>query len=499
MSHHNNYDEYYDEREPKKKARLSGYKVFTVVTFIVLAVYLAGYIISFATRPSVRVESVEMGSISVPATISGLIIREETVVTSTREGTPQYYYTDNQRVAKGKVVCSVEDSAKVEKIEEEIETIDRSIIDIQKNRTDISVFSDDIKNIEKDIESVFDDYSYKFLSGDISGVYAMKERVQNHMDTRTNIWIAESSQSLSELQSQRLNYETQLGENKSYITNSVSGIVSYRTDGFESEFTPENMMSITKENFKMSYDAQYIRHSKDVAQGDPLFKIVSSNIWYIAAFIDERECAGWSIGDEKELFATVNEEERSIIAEVLSITPGDGECYVIFKTDKDILDFISERMLSFKINEDKYEGFKIPNEAIVEKSFLKIPVECIIESVGETGVIKRDNGEDAFVNISVTNYDEQYAYVYQSLDGIKLGDSVLKGTGMEAELFTISELVVYKGVYVANSSMAQFKMIEVIGQNADYTIVDSESSYGLRIYDKIVADAAYVEESQALY
>ena len=41
--------------------------------------------------------------------------------------------------------------------------------------------------------------------------------------------------------------------------------------------------------------------------------------------------------------------------------------------------------------------------------------------------------------------------------------------------------------------------IDIIGQNADYTIVDSESGYGLRIYDKIVADASAVEESQALY
>lgn len=497
MDRQKDYDENYDK--PGRRRRFDGYKLFTIVTFIVIAVYLSGYLISFARRPSVRVESVEMGSISVPAAIDGLIIREESVVTSTREGTPVYYFTDNQRVAKGKVICSVEDSAKVEKIETEIENIDRSIIDIQKNRTDISVFSDDIKNIEDEIESVFDEHCYKFLSGDVSGVYAMKERVKSQMNTRTNIWVAENSQSLAELQSQRLNYETQLGENKAYITNDKSGIISYRIDGFESVFTPETMADITKENFKMSYDSEYIRRSEDVGEGDTLLKIVSSNIWYIAAYIDEKECAGWSVGDSKELYTTVNDEQKSIAAEIYSIKPLDGESFIIFETDKDILDFIGERSISFKISEDKYEGFKIPNEAIVEKSFLKLPISCIIESVGETGVIKRDNEVDKFVNVGVTSYDEQYAYVLQSVDGLKLGDTVLNGTGMEAETFTISELVVYKGVYVANSSMAQFKIIDVIGQNAEYTIVDNESSYGLRIYDKIVADASTVEEDQTLY
>ncbi len=498
MSHHND-DKYYDEEETTGKRKIEGYKIFTILTFVVIGIYLAGYLFNFVTRPSIRVESVEMGAINVPATIEGIIIREEKVVTSTREGTPVYYFTDNQRVAKNKVICAVEDSAKVEKIETEIDNIDRNIIDIQKNRTDISVFSDDIKNIEKEIESAFDGAAYKFLSGDISGVYAMKDRVKTQIDSRTNIWIAENSQSLSELQSQRLNYETQLGENKSLIRNDASGIISYRTDGFESTFTPENMGEITKENFKMNYETSYIRRSEDVNEGDPLFKVVSSNIWYIAAYIDEAECAGWQVGDEKEFYTSIDDEEMELSVEIHSMLAGDRESLVIFKTDKNILDFIGERKLSFKINEDKYEGFKIPNEAIIERSFLKIPVECVIESVGETGVIKKDNETDTFVNVSVARYDEEFAYVLQSMDGIKLGDVLIEGTGLGAGTFTVSELVVHKGVYVANSSMAQFKIIDVIGQNADYTIVDSESGYGLRIYDKIVADASTVEESQQLY
>lgn len=504
MSRHNDI-EYYGQQtqeqpqKPKHRRRKNGYRVFTVITFVVLTVYLLGYLINFALRPSVRVESVEMGAISAPSAINGLIIREETVVTSGRAGTPVYYYTENQRVAKGKVVCSVQDSAKVDMIETEIDKIDRDIIDIQKNRTDISAFSDDIKNIEKDIETVYDNYSYRFISGDISGVYDMKDRIKTQMNNRTGIWVAENSQSLSTLQSQRLNYENQLGENKSNVQSTESGIISYRIDGFEDVFTPETMADINKENFKMTYDSKYISKAEVIAAGDPLFKIVSSNIWYIAAYVPENECAGWAKGDSKELFTTVDEEEKSISVSVYSITHGDSESFVVFKTDKDILAFISERYISFKINEDMYEGFKIPNEAIVEKSFLKVPAECIIESEGETGVLKRNDGSDTFVNVNVANYDEQYAYVLQTVDGVKIGDIVLKGDGDSAEPFTVSDLVVYKGVYVANSSMARFKIIDVIGQNADYTIVDSSSGYGLRIYDKIVSDASQIEESQTLY
>ena len=47
--------------------------------------------------------------------------------------------------------------------------------------------------------------------------------------------------------------------------------------------------------------------------------------------------------------------------------------------------------------------------------------------------------------------------------------------------------------------MASYAVVNVIGQNSEYSIVKpSSSSYGLKVYDKIVSDAKSVTDDEAL-
>lgn len=90
-------------------------------------------------------------------------------------------------------------------------------------------------------------------------------------------------------------------------------------------------------------------------------------------------------------------------------------------------------------------------------------------------------------------------YVLQDYKTLKLGDVLVMGSGENAKDFTISEVENYKCVYVANSSMASYAVVNVIGQNSEYSIVKpSSSSYGLKVYDKIVSDAKSVTDDEAL-
>ena len=47
--------------------------------------------------------------------------------------------------------------------------------------------------------------------------------------------------------------------------------------------------------------------------------------------------------------------------------------------------------------------------------------------------------------------------------------------------------------------MADYAVIEIVGQNSEYSIVKpSSTSHGLKVYDKIVSDAKSVENDEAL-
>ena len=87
----------------------------------------------------------------------------------------------------------------------------------------------------------------------------------------------------------------------------------------------------------------------------------------------------------------------------------------------------------------------------------------------------------------------------QDFETLRIGDTILKGTGENAEKYTISEVETDKGVYVVNSSVADFKIIEVIASNSEYSIVKAGSTYGLKVYDNIVSDAKNIQESDSIY
>ena len=63
----------------------------------------------------------------------------------------------------------------------------------------------------------------------------------------------------------------------------------------------------------------------------------------------------------------------------------------------------------------------------------------------------------------------------------------------------LSELLPHAGVYVANSSIAKFVVIDVVEQNQEYAIVQAGSTTGLQPYDTIVSDAKNIKEGDSVF
>jgi hypothetical protein len=55
------------------------------------------------------------------------------------------------------------------------------------------------------------------------------------------------------------------------------------------------------------------------------------------------------------------------------------------------------------------------------------------------------------------------------------------------------------GVYNMNKGYADFKQITVLAQNDEYSIVSSNTQYGLTVYDRIVLDAESVNTDDFIY
>ena len=67
------------------------------------------------------------------------------------------------------------------------------------------------------------------------------------------------------------------------------------------------------------------------------------------------------------------------------------------------------------------------------------------------------------------------------------------------ETYTVSEKASLTGVYNMNNGYADFTKINVLYSNKEYSIVESGTNYGLRVYDHIVLDGESVNEDEFVF
>ena len=480
----------------KNKAN-NNHKILTIAVFTALSIYLLGYLVLFLNKPLISIETVHYGSVDVPATLRGIIVRDETIVVSEMSGEPAYNYSEYDKVPDNAIVCVVKDIGAAQVIEKEIQKLDENIIAIQRNRTDFSIFKEDIQRLQDNITNIVDNNIYKLNADNASIMYSIKDQVDAQIQLRNQIWLTENTRNTTSLADEKTQYENQLLDYRQAVRAEKGGIVSLHIDNLEEIVTPQTLNDIAKDQINMDVQQKYISKTMSVSEGSTLFRLVHSNVWYIVSYVPNEVASQWNTGDYMEIYATANDEEKRTTVQIQSMENLGAETYTVFVTDRNIIDFMNLRTMEFKVKENIYEGFKIPNGAIVEKTFIKIPKEFIVTSLENTGVIKRSATGDSFISISIAQSNADNVYIIQDFGTLKVGDTII-AQGEDAQTYILNEVTTYKGVYVANSSIARFTVIDIIGQNVDYTIVNPNNMYGLKIYDKIVSDAKTVDNKETV-
>ena len=78
-----------------------------------------------------------------------------------------------------------------------------------------------------------------------------------------------------------------------------------------------------------------------------------------------------------------------------------------------------------------------------------------------------------------------------------IGDYVIKPE--DGERYPISKQASLIGVYNINKGYADFKQITILNQNEEYSIVKSNSEYGLAVYDYIALKGDSITENDFVY
>ena len=164
--------------------------------------------------------------------------------------------------------------------------------------------------------------------------------------------------------------------------------------------------------------------------------------------------------------------------------------------------YAEDRFLSVELVTNTGSGLKIPNTAITEKDFYKIPAQMLVqggdsnssgflrEKTDKKGnVMLDDNGQPVTEFVNATIYeqvnDENDNPVEYYIDMAAFNDGDILRAQDSATTYQIGETVPLQGVYCINKGYAVFRKIQIIDQNAEYSIIKKQTQYGISQYDYI--------------
>lgn len=479
-----------NRRVVHKKVSGLGYegaaRVFMVLFILLAAFYIGGNILRYAVRTTVSYDTIQIGSIDTPKSAEGLIVREETAYQSDIDGEINFLVPSEEKVKTGEVICTVKLTEAVAEAEQSINEINDDIINSETVRQEVDETSEGAVGFNLELKALADEAAMSFVVLDTEALRDFTNNAQVKQETRNQSIISSSTSRSAEKQQA----EIVIAENSRTYTALEGGIVCLETDGLEDELKYETIGSLSENDIKQSTDSSHVAGS-EVSAGENIFKIITSNVWYIAAYIDSDYVLDWEQGDRRTIYLTDSigqSIEMDVVVE--AFVPDSKTTYLVLRASKYMTDFMSSRNLTFEI--DKVQtGYKIANTSIVENTLIKIPAEYV-----ENGTVTKQNG----TTVSVGEPNGDYAYFPVGYDALVLHDIILNPDD-HSDAYELTEVEARQGVYIMNTGIAEFYTIDMEGSssNSTHTILDPVKNTNLSVYDRVVVDPKNIEADDMLY
>lgn len=454
-----------------KITRRSG-RTMNILEFAIfgaLTLYIIVIIVSYFNSEPIRGYEISMGSLSITKNYVGIALREEELISTPYTGYINFYVREGERVSTRDTAYSIDESGKLASM------ISGELGESSYTDADLADFRSEIIG-----------YNHLFDKSDFQSVYDFKYDMEGMCMELVNVSMYEELESLN---------QSSLGGMVNMCTTGRTGYVVYNYDGYE-ELTSQD---ITADYFDQStYELTRVNNNDLVEAGQTVGKIVTDEDWQLVIQVDEERAT--ELEEAGYIQVKFVKTQDTSWAEVEILRQEDG-IYAVLSFTNSCVTFCSDRYVEIELIINDEEGLKIPNSAIVEKDFFIIPSSYVSQGTGGTqGVYKEyfdENGNVVYEFVEINVYSETEDEYYVDDLNLNIGDYIQnQETG---ETMAISRSGQLTGVYNMNKGFADFKQITVLCSNDEYSIVSSNTKYGLTVYDRIVLDASSVSNEDFVY
>ena len=454
------------------------YLLSTYLLFGIVVVFLTVNLVNFMANKKMTYSMAEKGEIIEVDHYKGIVLRNEEVYSTLENGTLVRNMEDGAYVKKNMLICSLDRN------EDMTQIIDS---EIKSNEDSISARVVYSSEAFKPLMADFKNYIVNTSTQEFDEIYQMRETLKADLDVITVNQDPDTASNIGDLEKKNQQYEEQKQGNMTQFLSDKSGIISYYFDGFEG-YTLDQLADVV---------AGKVKKKENENQRD-LYKLINNKEWYL---IIKSDAKLEKLLDENEGYLTINyaKNDLTMTGSLKEIRAIDGKNYAIIVFSKYLDYVLKERNINFSIVYADYNGIKIPNSALKSMSFYEFPVEYV--NLSGSGIkLKKlttsDNKSSDATGLTTEEFIPEL-YYRESDDSPVIYIPVENGpqpsdifVSFETTDHTMSPMKtkVIPGVIIRNKGFDAFKVVEIIYQGDEYSIVKEDVPFGVRLYDRILVD-----------
>ena len=441
------------------------------VIIVFIFVYVVFHMFSYLTSSNVSVAIVKEGNIVWDDHYNALAIREEQMYFATESGYIYYDGRNKSRVGVRSLVYSIDQKGDI---------TDK----LKKSESSSSGLSEDDTGI---ILSELSGFVSDFDPVNFRRVYSFSSNLTDTLE------MALHSESAARLSDEIKTAEANSTYHRYYAPE--TGLAVFSTDGFEDI----SLGSVTESSFDMTkLDYINLRKREKVETGDPVYKLITSDDWQLVMPISNQVAA--RLQDQKSVKVLFTEDHVSTWTSS-EIREKDSKKYLVLSLDDSMERYADQRFIGIDLIFDEERGLKVPNTSITKRRYDKIPSEYLTNG-GDTqksGFLV-DRGEDSpvFVPTGYFKEDEDGSYLVAH-SSFEEGDVIIDPNNT-SDRYSLSEerSVMLDGVYNVNKGYAQFKPVEILYSNDEYSIIKPVKTNDVNLYDHIALSAGDIIEDDVI-
>lgn len=449
-----------DRRKKIVKLHSSSMLNIGTMMFGIVFLYILIYIVMYLTADHITAYEVTEGPLSGNYQYTAIALKAESLVTCSESGPISYYAREGSKVGVGNGIYAIGSM-----------NLASSTSGEELSELDNESYSN--------LRSICSSFSTNFKTSSYQDVYNFKADAQTAMIELLSKKVLDST-------------EQGISAGLNLIPTDKDGIVVYSIDGMEG-YTIDD---ITMDDFnRKNYSRENLRMKESVKAGDVVYKLLTSENWSMVIPLDKK--TAMSLADQSVVRFRFMKDGSTFNAD-FSIFQKDGNYLGKLDISNSLIRFAGDRFIDIELLISRQNGLKIPNSAISEKVFYRIPREYVtVNEQNENEITLRketyDTDGSAITRvITATVYDKTDMDYFVDTSLFEVGDYVLMKDS--SKRYQISDTKTLTGVYNINKGYPVFREITILDENEEYCIVESDSAYGLAQFDQIALNASAVRE-----